>query len=38
MRPSAAAAFGPDGRVVFLAEDELDVPVARVYRLPAALR
>jgi hypothetical protein len=33
-----AAAFGPDGLVVFLGQGPLDVPVARVYRLPPALR
>jgi hypothetical protein len=32
------AAFGPDGRVVFRGRGEFDVPVARVYRLPPALR
>lgn len=31
-------AFGPDGLVVFLATGLLDVPVARVYRLPEELR
>jgi hypothetical protein len=32
------AAFGPDGLVAFLTTGELDVPVARVYRLPEGLR
>jgi hypothetical protein len=32
------AAFGPDGLVVFLDTGEFDVPVARVYRIPAMLR
>lgn len=32
------AAFGPEGLVAFLTTGELDVPIARIYRLPEALR
>jgi len=32
------SAFGPDGLVVFLTTGVMDVPIARVYRLPEALR
>ncbi len=36
--PGLPAAWGPDGRFVFLENTDMDVPVARVYRLPPTLR
>lgn len=36
--PGIPAAFGPDGLAVWLVEGELDVPIARVMRLPEPLR
>jgi hypothetical protein len=36
--PGMPSAFGPDGLVAYIEEDEMEVPVVVVRRLPAELR